>query len=75
MVTKDWSNIINISLLSFCIVDTWFAYSGILGSNYESQKEFYGYLAEELIDNTHDDSGERRKLDGDPRWRILNDLI
>ena len=54
MVTKYWSKIINISLLSVCIVDTWFVYSRVLDSNYESQNDFYRYLAEDLIDNTHD---------------------
>ena len=55
LVTKDWSKRLNISLLSICIVDTWFAYSGILESH-ENQNDFYGYLAEELIDNTYDDN-------------------
>ena len=41
LVTKDWSKRLNISLLSICIVDTWFAYSGILESH-ENQNDFYG---------------------------------
>ena len=48
LVTKDWSKRINVSLLSICIVDTWFAYSSVSGSNYESPNGFYGYLADEL---------------------------
>ena len=55
MVTKDWSKRLNITLLSMCIVDTWFAYSGVLESH-ENQNDFYGHLAEELIDNSYDDN-------------------
>lgn len=32
-------------------------------------------MSEELIDDTHDDSRGRRRSDGDPRRRMLNDLI
>ena len=62
-------------MLSICSVDTWFPYSTVLDSNYESQNEFYGYLAEEFNDNTHDDSRERRRSVGDPRRRMLNNLV
>ena len=51
LVTKDWSKRLNISLLSICIVDTWFAYSGFLESH-ENQNDLYGYFAEEFVDNT-----------------------
>ena len=55
MVTKDWSKRLNISLLSICIADTWFTYSGVL-ELHENQNDFHGYLTEELIDNTYDDN-------------------
>ena len=58
LVTQDWVKRINISLFSICIVDTRLVYSGILGSIYECQNEFYGYLVQELIDNTYDNKEE-----------------
>ena len=73
LVTKDWSKRLNISLLSICIVDTWFAYSGILESH-ENQNDFYGYLAEELIDNTYDDNRCVNRTVGDTRRRLNIDL-
>ena len=60
-------------LLSICIVDTWFVYSDIL-EVHESQNDFYGYLAEELIDNTHDDNRRINRSVEDSRGRITNDL-
>ena len=74
MGTKDWSKRINTSLLSICIVDVWFAYSSVLDSNCESSNDFYGYLAEELIDNTNDKNGGRSRLVGNSRRTIINDL-
>ena len=43
-------------------------------SNYESQNKFYGYFAQELIDNTHDDSRRSSRRVGNPRRKIINDL-
>ena len=43
-------------------------------SNYESQNEIYGYFAQELIDNTHDDSRRSSRRVGNPRRKIINDL-
>ena len=40
LVTKNSSKRINMSLLSICIINTWFAYSDVLGSNYESRNNF-----------------------------------
>jgi Transposase IS4 len=63
--THDWSTRVNLSLLSIILVDTWRAYSqltfpvngyGELQKS-ESQKEFYGNLAAELIDNSFDNIG------------------
>ena len=61
------------SLLSICIVDTWFAYSGIL-ETHECQNNFYGYLAEEIVDNRYDYNRRINRSVGDPRRRIINDL-
>jgi hypothetical protein len=47
---------VNTSLLGMCIVDTWYAYSQCTKTN-EKQKEFYSFLAEELIDNNYDSVG------------------
>ena len=35
---------------------------------------FYGYLAEELIDNTYDDNRRVKRAVGDPRRRLNIDL-
>ena len=77
LVTRDWSKRINISLLSICIVDSWLAYTGITEDKKEKQKDFYGYLAEELIDNRYDERGgsrERLRSNNSPRRKLMNDL-
>ncbi len=64
--TMDWSMRVNTSLLGMCIVDTWYAYSQCTKANDgtdEKQKDFYSFLAEELIDNNYDSVG-RRNRDG-----------
>ena len=73
LVTKDWSKRLNMSLLSICIVDTWFAYSSIL-ETHENQNDFYEYLAEELIENIYDDNRSVNRTLGDPRRRLNIDL-
>ena len=73
LVTKDWSKRLNISLLSICIVDTWFAYSSIL-ETHENQNDFYEYLAEELIESIYDDNRSVNRTLGDPRRRLNIDL-
>ena len=59
--TRLWWKRVGTSLLSMVIVDTWLAYSQCIlqGDEVESQDEFYGYLAEELIDNSYDTTGTR----------------
>ena len=74
LVTKYWSKRINISLLSICVVDTWLAYSGILVDKIEKQKDFYGYLAEELINNRYDEIGGRLRSDISSSRKLMNDL-
>ena len=53
-VTKDWSKRVNLSIFAIIVVDAWRAYSRFsqtIDGQVESQKEFYGHLAAELIDN------------------------
>ena len=44
-------------------------------SNYESQNKIYGYFAQELIDNTHDDSRRSSRTVGNPRRMNSSPLI
>jgi Transposase IS4 len=61
--THDWSKRVNLTILSMCAVDAWKVWSRITvddaGNRVETQKEFYGHLAAELIDNNYD--GEKRR--------------
>ncbi len=63
LVTNDWSMRVNLSIFAMIVVDTWRVYSGLtfdleIGINTgETQKEFYGRLAAELIDNRYDNIG------------------
>jgi hypothetical protein len=50
--TNDWSMRVNLTILSMIFVDTWKAWS-LMSDNAETQKEFYGHLATELIDNNY----------------------
>jgi hypothetical protein len=58
--TLDWSMRVNTSLLGMCIVDSWYAYSQCTATQ-ERQKDFYSFLAEELIDNCHDSARRRNR--------------
>ena len=51
--TKDWLKRFNLSVFAMNMVDVWLAYQGITGTA-ETQADFYNYLDEEMIDNTHD---------------------
>lgn len=54
-VTQDWTKRVNLSLLGFCIVDSWLLYSGSYGdASHLSQRKFYAKLSEELIENSWD---------------------
>jgi hypothetical protein len=63
--TKDWSLRVNLSLLSMILVDTWKVWSMITlkmsGEPVETQKQFYGRLATELIDNCFDRATDNRR--------------
>jgi hypothetical protein len=84
--TMDWSMRVNTSLLGMCIVDAWYAYSQCTkastrtnqsANNDEKQKEFYSFLAEELIDNTYDSVGRSTRKNGQdagPRLVTANGL-
>jgi hypothetical protein len=65
LVTTDWSLRVNFSIFSICVVDAWKVYSQLTYSEQtgyaEMQKQFYGRLAAELIDNTYDKRGGSRQ--------------
>ena len=58
--THDWAKRVNISLFGMMVVDCWLAFNGCTAAE-ETQKEFYMLLAEELIDNTYDNSNVARR--------------
>ena len=60
----DWSLRVNLSLFGMCVVDTWLVYSKCKETD-EKQCEFYELLAEEMIDNQHDQVRGRRSMDMD----------
>ena len=74
LASQDWAKRINISILSICILDTWLAYSGILGVNTECQNNFYSYLAEELINDIYDETGGISRSEVTSSRRLINDL-
>jgi hypothetical protein len=57
MVTHNWAKQVNITILSMCLVDVWKVWRLLTvdesGKPIETQKEFYGHLAAELIDNNY----------------------
>ena len=60
--THDWSTLyVNMSIIAMCIIDTLRVWSRISDtgetSPIESQKQLYGNLSPELIDNTQDKVG------------------
>ena len=70
--TKYWSMLVNLSIFSMIMVDSWLVYSAI--KNHESpmtagnQKDFYSMLSEELIDNNYDFKGQTVGLRHSPTW-------
>jgi hypothetical protein len=58
---KSWYKRVNVSIFGICIVDTWLVYNGCRQQESETQKEFYSFLAEELIDNTYDNIHRRAR--------------
>ena len=64
------------SILGMVIVDSWLVWKQIRnlgdgGSAEEGQKDFYTYLAEELIDNTYDVSGLRSRSRDSPEGEYV----
>jgi hypothetical protein len=60
LVTHDWAMSVNLSIFAICMVDTWRIYKQLTCKEnageldvvpFETQQEFYGHLAAELIDN------------------------
>jgi Transposase IS4 len=63
--THDWSLRVNLTIFGMIVVDTWKVYSQLSfgeedDNQRESQKNFYGNLAAELIDNNYDRVGGAR---------------
>jgi hypothetical protein len=61
----EWSLRVNLSIFSIIAVDAWKVYSQIsyseeVDNKQEVQKDFYGHLAAELIDNNYDCVGGNR---------------
>jgi hypothetical protein len=54
--THDWSKRVNLTVFAMCVVDAWLLYSKATKSS-EKQKDFYMFLADELIDNNYDGVG------------------
>ena len=64
LVTTDWSRRVNLSIFAICLVDAWQVYNKMTyvdpkTEGRETQKDFYGHLAAELIDNNYDHIGGR----------------
>ena len=55
---------VNLTIFSMIIVDTWLVYSQVTGST-ELQSEFYVRLAEELIDNNIDSRPQHQRNSGE----------
>lgn len=60
--TVDWSMRVNLSLFGMCVVDAWLVYSKCTEAD-EKQRQFYELLAEEMIDNQHDQVRTRGSLE------------
>ncbi len=65
--TMYWSHYVNLSIFGMCVVDSWLMFSKSTETE-EKQRDFYELLAEEMIDNTHDQVRGRRAVseDGSP---------
>jgi hypothetical protein len=71
-VTHDWSMRVNLSLLDMCIVDAWLLHSAPRSAARTMlQHQFYEQLALELIDNTFDYVGLRRRGAEDDTATVL----
>jgi hypothetical protein len=58
--THNWSDRVNHSIFGMSIVDTWLVYSQCTQTE-EDQGAFYEYLAGEMIDNSFDVIGTRKR--------------
>jgi hypothetical protein len=75
LVTNDWLTRVSLSILAVILVDSWCVPDKIGGLK-EIQKDFYGHLAAELIDNNYDHIGGRRQhAAGSPDGSYDSNLI
>jgi hypothetical protein len=80
--TTDWSSRVNTTIFAMILVDCWKVYSqltfvvGVDGKlvKQETQKEFFGNLAAEMIDNTEDIVATRRGANATPPGEQAIDL-
>ena len=63
-LVEPWVRTDNLTIFSMIVVDTWLVYSQATGST-ELQSEFYGRLAEELIDNNINSRPQRWRDSGE----------
>lgn len=61
LVTHDWSKRVGLSILGIIIVDSWLLYKGARAGEGRVQRRYYEMLATNLIDNTYDSHGLRRR--------------
>ena len=61
--TLDWSMRVNMSLLAIIIVDSWLLFKQCTKSQ-EREKDYYTFLAEELIDNQYNTQGPGQRRSG-----------
>lgn len=60
---KDWSMMVNSSLLGICVTDAYLLYRGAFGSvSTKHGHDFFYTFDEKLIDNTYDVTGIRQPL-------------
>jgi hypothetical protein len=59
IATDDWSKRVNLAILGMIMVDAALFYSHIASEQFSTYCQFFGQLADELIDNTVDDHALR----------------
>jgi Transposase IS4 len=77
--TQNWATRVNHTILAMCVVDSWKIYSrlafGIDQSATETQGDFYGHLAAELIDNNYDQVAAVRRSIGQSTGRRPDNIL
>ena len=67
LLTQEWSKCVNMLLFAMTVVDLWLTFSACTDAT-ETQKEYYSFLVEELIDNTYNAAaGTKKPIDSRSR--------